>query len=158
MSIPVVADADTLFSATTRGLLIYLNYRDLIKLHWSQLILDEVSRALVDTGRKNTLADAKAHELRMCNALPNAMVATAQVRAQFQAVEVAVNSPKDIHVAACAYCLIASDAYSGTEAAVLLTRNTKDFKKGALAKWGIALSKPDVFLYRLFEMSRQIWS
>ena len=80
MSIPVVVDADTLFPATTRGLLIYLDYRGLIKLHWSQLILDEVSRALVDRGRKNSPADAKAHELRMCNALPNAMVATAELR------------------------------------------------------------------------------
>ena len=50
--IPVVADADTLFGATTRGLLIHLDYRGLIRLHWSALILDELSRALVDTGRK----------------------------------------------------------------------------------------------------------
>ena len=51
MSVPVVADADTLFPATTRGLLIYLDYQGLIRLHWSALILDEVSRALVNTGR-----------------------------------------------------------------------------------------------------------
>lgn len=55
MSIPVVADADTLFAATTRGLLIYLDYQGLITLHWSPLILDEVNRALVDTGRKKDL-------------------------------------------------------------------------------------------------------
>ena len=154
MSIPVVVDANTLFPATTRGLLIYLDYRGLIKLHWSQLILDEVSRALVDSGRKNSLADAKAHELRMCNALPNAMVATAEVRAQFRAVETAVNSPKDIHIAACAYCLIVANAYPDAQA-VLLTRNTKDFKKGALATLGIALHKPDVFLDGLFETHEQ---
>lgn len=45
--IPVVADADTLFGATTRGLLIHLDYQGLIRLHWSPLILDELSRALV---------------------------------------------------------------------------------------------------------------
>jgi len=54
--IPVVADADTLFGATTRGLLIHLDYRGAIRLHWSPLILDELSRALVDTGRKPDLA------------------------------------------------------------------------------------------------------
>ncbi|SHI18535.1 hypothetical protein SAMN04488135_1122 [Pollutimonas bauzanensis] len=54
MSIPVVADADTLFAAATRGLLIYLDYQGVIKLHWSPLILDEVNRALVDTGRKRS--------------------------------------------------------------------------------------------------------
>lgn len=58
MSIPVVADADTLFQSTTRGLLIYLEYQGLIKLHWSPLILGEVSRALVAAGRKKTLKAA----------------------------------------------------------------------------------------------------
>jgi hypothetical protein len=31
--IPVVADADTLFGGTTRGLLIYLDYMGLVHLH-----------------------------------------------------------------------------------------------------------------------------
>jgi hypothetical protein len=50
--IPVVADAETLFGATTRGLPIHLDFEGLIRLHWSPLILDEMSCALVDTGRK----------------------------------------------------------------------------------------------------------
>lgn len=103
MSVPVVADADTLFAATTRGLLIYLDYHGLIKLHWSPLILDEVCRALVDTGRKQTLNDAKAHETRMCDALPNALVSAADVQAQFAVVAFAVRSAKDTHVAACVW-------------------------------------------------------
>ncbi|WP_233161771.1 MULTISPECIES: hypothetical protein [unclassified Achromobacter] len=65
MSIPVVADADTLFAATTRALLIYLDYEGLIKLHWSPLILDEMSRALMETGRKKTLEDAKLSAVRI---------------------------------------------------------------------------------------------
>ncbi|CAN7315607.1 PIN domain-containing protein [Variovorax sp. LjRoot130] len=148
MIIPVVADADTLFPATTRGLLIYLDYRGVIKLHWSPLILDEMSRALVDAGRKHSLADAKAHEKRMCDALPNATVAAAVVQSLFKDVAHAVNSPKDIHVAACARSLIAANAYPASEAVVLTTRNTKDFKKGALAGLGIELRKPDAFLQR----------
>lgn len=146
MSIPVVADADTLFSATTRGLLIYLDYQGLIKLHWSPLILDEVSRALVDTKRKKTLAAAQAHEARMNTALPHAMVSTQDVQAQFQAVAQAVRSVKDTHVAACAHHLIADNAYPGISPIALVTRNTKDFKKAALAGLGIALMKPDAFL------------
>ncbi|CAN7308598.1 PIN domain-containing protein [Variovorax sp. LjRoot290] len=155
MIIPVVADADTLFPATTRGLLIYLDYRGVIKLHWSPLILDEMSRALVDAGRKHSLADAKAHEKRMCDALPNATVAAAVVQSLFKDVAHAVNSPKDIHVAACARSLIAANAYPASEAVVLTTRNTKDFKKGALAGLGIELRKPDAFLQRLFAMQAQ---
>jgi hypothetical protein len=40
--IPLVADADTLFGATTRGRLIHLDCQGLIRLHWSPLILDEL--------------------------------------------------------------------------------------------------------------------
>ena len=58
----VVADADVLFGATTRGLLIQLDYAGLLHLHWSPLILDEMSRALVKSGRKLDFASAKAHE------------------------------------------------------------------------------------------------
>lgn len=43
--IPVVADADTLFAATTRGLLVYLDYQRLLKLHWTSLILDALRSA-----------------------------------------------------------------------------------------------------------------
>lgn len=146
MSIPVVADADTLFPATTRGLLIHLDYHGLIKLHWSPLILDELNRALVDTGRKKTLKDAKAHEVRMCEALPNALVSARDVQAQFQAVASAVRSVKDTHVAACAHYLIAAKAYPSPSVVALVSRNTRDFKKAALAGLSIALTKPDVFL------------
>ena len=55
--IPVVADADTPFGATTCGLLTHLDYQGLIALHWSALILTEMSRALVvETGRKQDAA------------------------------------------------------------------------------------------------------
>lgn len=64
MSLALVADADTLFPASTRGLLIYLDYQGPIKLHWSPMILDEVNRALVSTGRKPTMAAAREHAAR----------------------------------------------------------------------------------------------
>lgn len=72
MAIPVVADADTLFGATTRGLLIYLDYHGLIHLHWSPLILEEMSRALVATGRKLDETAAQANEALMRRSLPTA--------------------------------------------------------------------------------------
>jgi hypothetical protein len=67
--IPVVADADTLFGATTRGLLIHLDYQGLIRLHWSSLILDEMSRALLRTGRKPD-AESARHQARYWNDWP----------------------------------------------------------------------------------------
>lgn len=41
MVVPVVADADSLFGGTTRGLLIYLDDKGRIRLLWSPLIPDE---------------------------------------------------------------------------------------------------------------------
>lgn len=155
MSLPVVADADTLFAATTRGLLIYLDYQGLIRLHWSPLILDELARALVDAGRKTTLAQARAHEERMRDGLPNALVSAQDVQVQFQTVAPAVRSAKDVHVAACAYALIVAEAYADRRAVALVTRNTKDFRKAELLKLGIVLYKPDAFLTALFEAQPQ---
>ena len=94
--IPVVADADTLFGATTRGLLIHLDYQGLIRLHWSPLILDEMSRALVDTGGKPDAASARRHEQLMQAALPQAEVPTTRVQAQFASVAPATRSTKDV--------------------------------------------------------------
>ncbi len=90
--IPVVADADTLFGATTRGLLIHLDCQGLIHLHWSPLILDELSRALVDTGRKPDVQSARQHEKLMRAALPQAEISTQQVQAQFASVAPAMRS------------------------------------------------------------------
>lgn len=111
MRSPVVADADTLFCAATRGSLIHLDYQGLIHLHWSPLILDEMSRALVATGRKPD-AQAAQHEALMCASLPAAEVSVADVQAQFSAVAFAMRSAKDIHVAACAQALRAQGYYS----------------------------------------------
>jgi hypothetical protein len=78
--LPVAADADTLFGATTRGLLIHLDYQGLIRLHWSPMILDELSRALVDTGRKPDAESARRHEQLMRAALPQAEIPTQRAR------------------------------------------------------------------------------
>ena len=70
----------------------------------------------------------------------------------------AVRSAKDVHVAACAHYLIAANAYGEGQAVALVTRNTKDFRKGELAKLGIALRKPDKFLAALFQSDPQAFS
>ncbi len=149
MSIPVVADADTLYPAATRGLLVQLDLHGLIHLHWSPLLLDEAMRALAKTGRRASLTDARAHEALLREVLPNAMIGTRQVQSQFQAVQGAVNSAKDMHVVACARWLVAAKAYPEARTAVLASRNQRDFRKGALAKLGIALRRPDAFLLEL---------
>ena len=131
--IPVVADADTLFGGTTRGLLIHLDYRGLIRLHWSTLILDELSRALVDTGRKVDTKAARRHEQLMRDSLPHAEIGMASVDAQVAAVAAAVRSKKDVHVAACARAIVADKHYPQAKAVGLVTKNIRDFSVRQLA-------------------------
>jgi hypothetical protein len=149
--IPVVADADTLFGATTRGLLIHLDYQGLIRLHWSPLILDEMSRALVDTGRKPGAESAKRHEQLMRAALPQAEVTTQQVQAQFARVAPAIRSNKDTHVAACAAAILAGNFYPSTQVVSLVTKNIRDFGVRKLASQGIEVQRPDAFLLVRFQ-------
>ena len=149
--IPVVADADTLFGAITRGLLIHLDYQGVIRLHWSPLILDELSRALVDTGRKPDAESARRHEQLMRAALPQAEIPTQQVQAQFAGVASAMRSTKDIHVAACARAILAGDFYPSTQVVSLVTKNIRDFGVRELASQGIEVQRPDAFLLELFE-------
>lgn len=144
--IPVVADADTLFGATTRGLLIHLDYQGSIRLHWSPMILDELSRALVDTGRKPDTDSARRHENLMRAALPQAEIPTQQVQAQFASVAPAMRSTKDTHVAACAAAILAGGYYPGTQVVSLVTKNTRDFGIRKLAALGIDVQRPDAFL------------
>jgi hypothetical protein len=144
--IPVVADADTLFGATTRGLLIHLDYQGLIRLHWSPLILDELSRALVDTGRRPDAESARRHEQLMRAALPQAEIPTRQVQVQFANVAPAMRSAKDIHVAACAKAILAGAFYPGTQVVSLVTKNIRDFGIRKLANLGIEVQRPDAFL------------
>lgn len=149
MVVAVVADADTLFGATTRGLLIHLDYQGLIQLHWSALILDEMSRALVRTGRKPDQAAASKHEALMRAALPQAEVPAADVQAQFKAVAWAMRSAKDTHVAACAHVLQARRYYPNTAVVSLITKNVRDFGVKKLATLGIDIQRPDAFLRKL---------
>ena len=51
-------------------------------LHGSPLILDEMSRALVKSGRKPDLASAKAHDAWMDLSLPNPVVDVSTVQVQ----------------------------------------------------------------------------
>ena len=149
--VPVVADADTLFGATTRGLLIHLDYCGLIRLHWSSLILDELSRALVDTGRKVDALAAGRHEQLLRASLPHAEIAVADVDAQLDAVAHAVRSKKDLHVAACAYAIVSGRHYPHAQTVNLVTKNIRDFGIRKLAELGVDVSRPDDFLLALFE-------
>ena len=153
MPLPTVTDADVLFGGTTRGLLINLGYAGLVNLHWSDIILDETHRALVDTVDKNgnarmTPAQAQAHVRLMNRSLPAARVTNVDLQAEFEDVWTCVNSAKDMHVAACAHAV---KAYYPPGNVFLVTRNLGDYIAPSLAALGIQVRSPDAFLQMLWQ-------
>lgn len=147
ISVPVVADADTLFGGTTRALLIHLDYEGLIELRWSADILSEMSRALVRSGRRRDLAHAHQNEVLMRLSLPEAEVNAEDIQRELIGAKHAVRSMKDAHVAACAMALVPRESENVVH---LLTKNLKDFRRLALRRVGIDLQHPDGFLSALF--------
>jgi hypothetical protein len=139
-----------LYGGTTRGLLAYLDHQGLIRMHWSPLLIDEMSRALVKTGRR-TMAEASLNEELMTQAVPGASVPTSEVQSSFEVAHRGVNDAKDLHVAACAVALLARGYYPTTRKVYLITRNAKDFAPKKLATLDVVQQHPDAFLLELWE-------
>jgi hypothetical protein len=146
----VVVDADVLYGGTTRGLLAYLDHQGLIRMHWSPLLIDEMSRALVKTGRR-TIVEAHLNEALMTQAVPGASVPTVEVLSSFEVAYRGVNDAKDLHVAACAVALLACGYYPSTHKVHLITRNAKDFAPRKLAALDVVQQHPDAFLLELWQ-------
>jgi hypothetical protein len=101
--------------------------------HWSERILDEMTRNLVAQQRMDA-AKAEALAQTMAHAFPDAMVEG------WEAHEPAMrNHAKDRHVAAAAVA---------AGATVIVTSNLKDFRK---LPDGISAMIPDAFLLETFE-------
>lgn len=109
------------------------------------LILDELSRAVVDTGRKADAKAARQHENLMRAALPQAEISSAEVQAGFAAVGPALRSAQDINVAACAAAVLRGKYYPQANVVTLVTKNVRDFGVTKLADLGILVQRPDAF-------------
>lgn len=102
---------------------------------FSQEILDEVSRNLINKKRKSK-ETAQSIENAIKNAFPNSLI---EVRPEL--VEQMTNHPKDRHVVA-----LAIEARAST----ILTYNIRDFEDKALIPWNIKTLRPDDFLVNLW--------
>jgi predicted nucleic acid-binding protein len=118
---------DTLLRTAEAGL--YLPY-------WSQKILDDMTRNLVNTGRMTTERAMKL-EMTIKEAFPEAMVEVPVGLA-----EVMTNHPGDRHVLAAAVA---------AKADTIITSNLKHFKQQDLAPWNIKAQSPDNFLSELYD-------
>ena len=98
MSLQAVLDANVLLPAPLRDTLLRLAEADLYVPRWSERILDEVAKNLVESGRTDTARAARVTET-MAAAFPEAMAPTSVI----STIEPAMtNDPKDRHVLAAA--------------------------------------------------------
>jgi predicted nucleic acid-binding protein len=130
-----VLDANVLFPFTLRDTLLRAAAEGCFQVSWSEQILDEATRNLVETG---TMTARQADRLRavMEQAFPEAMV-----HGHERLIGAMRNDEKDRHVAAAAV---------KAKAEVIVTSNVRDFRH---LPPGIEAMRPDEFLVGLFDAS-----
>ena len=131
-----VLDACVLFPFTLRDTLLTLAENDLYRPRWSDMILDEMERALA---RELATTAAKASGMRrqMEKFFDNAKVEDFE-----HLIDSMLNDPKDRHVAAAA-------VQAGAE--IIVTANLKDFKE---LPNGVRAMSPDEFLCFLLDQDQ----
>lgn len=130
----VVLDANVLYPFTLRDTLLRAASRGLYQAYWSEEILDEARRNLVDSG-SITAEQAEKLLATMRRAFPESTV-----RGHESLIAVMPNQENDRHVAAAA-------VKAGAQ--VIVTLNLKDF---ASLPAGVEAQSPDDFLSNLFDL------
>jgi predicted nucleic acid-binding protein len=139
--IRVVLDACVLLPYQLADLLLRLADAEMYEPLWSDAILSEVERNLIN---KFGLPPEKAAKRlgHMRAAFPNAAVTGYE-----DLVNAMTTDPKDWHVAAAA---VRGDA------AIIVTANTKDFPPEALAPYDVEVVHPDEFLQDQLDLSPEV--
>jgi len=140
MAYRVVLDADVLFPASLRDTLLRLAEIELFDPLWSERILDEVKRNVIE--RRDDIDEDQMDRMAaaMNGAFENAMVDERAITALEGGME---NDPKDRHVLAAAVAARASG---------IVTTNVRDFPDEACEPYGITVTTADEFLCVLFDM------
>src|SRR6266511_1797025 len=139
MAFKVVLDANVLYPFSLRDTLLRLAERELYVLVWSERILDEVGRNLVEDGRTDA-ATAVRLQAAMRSAFPEALVDADAIAATEPAM---TNDPGDRHV-------LATAVVAGAEG--IVTFNSRHFPATALAPFGKQQIDPDDFLCTLLDI------
>jgi predicted nucleic acid-binding protein len=130
-----VLDANVLFPFTLRDTLLRAAGEGCFQAYWSEQILDEATRNLVETGAMTSKQAARLRAV-MEQAFPEAMVSDHE-----RLIGAMRNDKKDRHVAAAAV---------KAKAEVIVTSNVRDFRH---LPSGIEAMRPDEFLVGLFDAS-----
>jgi predicted nucleic acid-binding protein len=137
-SFGVVTDACVLYPASLCDTRLRAAENGLYRLYWSDLILDEVHRNLIENaGITQRQADYRLSQMR--EAFPDAAVTGFE-----RLIPVMPNDEKDRHV-------LAAAVVAGAQ--VIVTSNLRDFPSAALEPFGIESQSPDEFLLHLLDLS-----
>jgi predicted nucleic acid-binding protein len=133
----VMLDADVLFAAPVRDTLLHAAEVGLYRPHWSDAVLEEVRRNLVEKRRTSEEQAARLIET-IREAFPEARVTGFE-----RLIASMTNHPKDRHVLAAAV---------RARAQLIVTSNLKDFPDDALKDFEIEAQAPDEFLLNLLDL------
>ncbi len=136
-SFKVVCDANVLYPPKLRDLLIRLHGTGLVKIRWSDQILDEMVRAVL-RGQPWLKEAMERIVLGMQEAVPDASVTG------YEAVipKLRLPDPDDRHVLATAIV---------SKANIIITNNLKDFPQAELDVFQIYARSPDAIILQLLE-------
>jgi predicted nucleic acid-binding protein len=140
-SFGVVLDANVLFPASLRDILLRTAAADLYRLYLTDDILEETCRNLVRTGRM-TPVEASRLSAAIHRAFPETFVT-----GHHDLMSSVTNQEKDRHV-------LAAAVKAGAQ--VIVTKNLKDFPPTSLAPFAIAAQSPDEFLVHLYDLDNEI--
>ena len=132
-------DANVLYSAMVRDLLMNLSNTDLFRLRWSRAVQDEWIGNLL-----RNRPDLKMEQLERTRELMDRHVPDALVTGYEGLIEgLQLPDPNDRHVLAAAI---------RGRADVIVTMNLKDFPVETLAPFGIEAQHPDEFVFHLLDL------
>ncbi|TQV70748.1 PIN domain-containing protein [Exilibacterium tricleocarpae] len=138
----VVYDANVLYPAPLRDLLMRLALTDLFKAHWTDAIHEEWIAALLRQGKHTR------EKLEHVKALTDAHIRDAKVYGYEDLIDsFNLPDPDDHHVLAAAI-RCSADA--------IVTFNKKDFPEGTLSPYSIDIIHPDDFIYYQIDMAPAI--
>lgn len=140
-TIAVVMDANVLVPAALCDFLLRAASKDIYRLVWTEDILEEVRRTLVnDLGKSETLANKRIEAMK--DAFPEALVTQ-----HSSLISVMTNDPKDRHV-------LAAAVVSGAQ--IIVTSNLVDFPPESLLPFSLEALSPDRFLRDLLARDREL--
>lgn len=139
-SFVVVLDACVLFPPSLRDTLLRAADASLYRMQWTDDILEEVRRNLVN---KRHVPEEKAQRLIdiMRRQFPEATITQ-----HTSIIDAMPNDPKDRHVLAAAVI---------SRAQVIVTQNLRDFSQEVLAPFEVEAQSPDEFLIHLFHRNSE---